>query len=72
MSWSREQVTCLLTEYKKYPCLYVVKSINYKNKDALEKILSELKCLRPNVTIAEIKNKYGALRSNFLVEYRKP
>jgi hypothetical protein len=48
ISWSWEQVTCLLTEHEKYPCLYIVKSINHKNKhapvDALEKSLSELKC----------------------------
>ncbi|XP_031327891.1 uncharacterized protein LOC116176413 isoform X1 [Photinus pyralis] len=75
MSWSREQVTMLIEVYKNHPCLYVVKSPQYKNKHArnaaLTDICSKLEAVKAGVTIADVKNKFAALRQNFLVEYRK-
>ncbi|XP_031331763.1 uncharacterized protein LOC116162167 isoform X3 [Photinus pyralis] len=75
MSWSREQVTMLIEVYKNHPYLYVVKSPQYKNKHArnaaLTDICSKLEAVKAGVTIADVKNKFAALRQNFLVEYRK-
>lgn len=77
MSWSQEQVRTLIELYKKHPCLYAIKSPQYKKKHArnntLEVILNELKCIRPSVTAAEIKsnNIINNLRTNFLAEHRK-
>ncbi|XP_044749767.1 uncharacterized protein LOC123310365 [Coccinella septempunctata] len=75
MSWSRDQVSLLIEEYHKYPCLYAVKSPMYKNEHArntaIEAIEASLKTLRPSVTSQEIKSKFQALKTNFLNEHRK-
>ncbi|XP_044744272.1 uncharacterized protein LOC123306368 [Coccinella septempunctata] len=75
MSWSRDQVSLLIEEYHKYPCLYAVKSPMYKNKHArntaIEAVEASLKTLRPSVTSQEIKSKFQALKTNFLNEHRK-
>lgn len=75
MSWSREQVICLINEYEKHPVLYNTKLATYKNKharsEALQNIIEVLKEIRPSTSANEIKNKFGALRSNFLSEHRK-
>lgn len=75
MSWPREQVSALIEEYKNNPCLYAVKSAQYKNKharqDAWSTICNTLKEIRPTTTISEIKNKVNALRTNFMTEFRK-
>ncbi|XP_044744758.1 uncharacterized protein LOC123306703 [Coccinella septempunctata] len=75
MSWSRDQVSLLIEEYHKYPCLYAVKSPMYRNKHArntaIEAIEASLKTLRPSVTSQEIKSKFQALKTNFMNEHRK-
>ncbi|GLV42910.1 uncharacterized protein CBL_08547 [Carabus blaptoides fortunei] len=75
MSWSREQVQYLIDLYKCKPCLYAVKTVNYKNKHARNaawnEIYTSLKDVRPATTINEIKNKINSLRTNFSAEYRK-
>ncbi|CAG9820734.1 unnamed protein product [Phaedon cochleariae] len=75
MSWSKEQVICLIDEYRKYPCLYAVKSKLYSNKharqEAFEKIESALKSLRSSVTVMEIKVKLAGLRATYISEYKK-
>ncbi|KAL1488265.1 hypothetical protein ABEB36_015219 [Hypothenemus hampei] len=49
----------LIEEYQKYPCLFAVKSREYKNKHARNKALKAIKTVvqevKPDVTIAEIK-----------------
>ncbi|KAF5271851.1 hypothetical protein FQA39_LY07991 [Lamprigera yunnana] len=75
MSWTREQVIIIIDGHRKHPCLYAVKSKNYKNKhartQALEKILKDVRTVKPEVSILEIKNKFNALKTNFMMEHRK-
>ncbi|KAF5281591.1 hypothetical protein FQA39_LY17763 [Lamprigera yunnana] len=75
MSWSREEVICLIEEYRKWPNLYTVKSVNCKNrnlrKTALESIENSLKKSKPNITSTEIQNKFQSLKQNALKEYKK-
>ncbi|KAF5282485.1 hypothetical protein FQR65_LT14294 [Abscondita terminalis] len=75
MSWSREQVSCLIEAYEKHRCLYAVKSKEYKNKHsrtrALEDIQKLLVVIKPNVNVNDIKAKFHGLKTNFLTEYRK-
>ncbi|KAF5284283.1 hypothetical protein FQA39_LY04576 [Lamprigera yunnana] len=75
MSWTREQVIIIIDGYRKHPCLYAVKSKNYKNKhartQALEKILKDVRAVKPEVSILEIKNKFNALKTNFMMEHGK-
>lgn len=75
MSWSHDQVICLIELYKERPCLYQVKSSSYKNKHmrttAYESMVTELKNIRPGTTVAEIKSKINGLRTNFITEHRK-
>ncbi|KAK9744622.1 Alcohol dehydrogenase transcription factor Myb/SANT-like [Popillia japonica] len=75
MSWSHEQVEELIELYKARPCLYAIKTPQYKNRHArtkaLEEIETALKNIRRNTTVAEIKAKINTLRSNFLAEVRK-
>lgn len=75
MSWSHDQVVALIELYREKPCLYNVKSAQYKNKhmraSAYESILNDLKTVRPGTSIQEIKAKVNGLRTNFLTEYRK-
>ncbi|KAF5275625.1 hypothetical protein FQA39_LY06737 [Lamprigera yunnana] len=75
MSWSREEVICLIEEYRKWPNLYKVKSVNYKNrnlrKTALESIENSLKKSNPNIASTEIQNKFQSLKQNALKEYKK-
>lgn len=65
----------LIELYREHPCLYAVKSIEYKNKytrnSALEQIHSELKLIRPCVSLIDIKSKFNNIRTNFLSEHRK-
>ncbi|KAF5303908.1 hypothetical protein FQA39_LY01693 [Lamprigera yunnana] len=74
MSWSREEVICLIEEYRKWPNLYKVKSVNYKNrnlrKTALESIENSLKKSKRNITSTEIQNKFQSLKQN-AKEYKK-
>lgn len=75
MSWSRQQVSRLIELYEQHECLYVIKSRLYHNRvartNALEAIRKQLIQAKPDVTVADIKNKFNALRTNFLNEYRK-
>ncbi|KAF5305392.1 hypothetical protein FQA39_LY09221 [Lamprigera yunnana] len=75
MSWTREQLIIIIDGYRKHPCLYAVKSKNYKNKhartQALEEILKDARTAKPEVSILEIKNKFNALKTNFMMEHRK-
>nr|CAH7768111.1 unnamed protein product [Callosobruchus chinensis] len=75
MSWTREQVTVLLEEYRKWPNLYKIKSVNYKNRnkrrEALEAIYNALKNLKEDVTIGDIQSKFQALKQNARHERRK-
>ncbi|KAF5273663.1 hypothetical protein FQA39_LY07353 [Lamprigera yunnana] len=75
MSWTREPVIIIIDGYRKHPCLYVVKSQNYKNKhartQALEEILKDVRTVKPEVSILENKNKFNALKTNFMTEHRK-
>ncbi|KAF5281185.1 hypothetical protein FQA39_LY17856 [Lamprigera yunnana] len=75
MSWSRKEVICLIEEYRKWPNLYKVKSVNYKNrnlrKTALESIENSLKKSKPNITSTEIQNKFQSLKQNALKKYKK-
>nr|CAH7724336.1 unnamed protein product [Callosobruchus chinensis] len=75
MSWTREQVTVLLEEYRKWPNLYKIKSVNYKNRNklrkALEAIYNALKNLKGDVTIGDIQSKFQALKQNAQRERRK-
>ncbi|KAK9738520.1 Zinc finger, C2H2 type [Popillia japonica] len=62
-------------QYKQQPCLYTVRSKEYRNKHAriraLENIQRALYLLKPDVTVADIKAKFQGLKTNFLTEYRK-
>ncbi|KAK4886283.1 hypothetical protein RN001_002554 [Aquatica leii] len=73
--WSQEQETELINEYQKYPCLYAVKSKDYKNRHArakaLENIQAHLNIYKKDVTASDIKTKFNALKSNFMTEYKK-
>ncbi|XP_031336479.1 uncharacterized protein LOC116165884 [Photinus pyralis] len=75
MSWSQEQVLQLIDLYKARPCLYAVKTTEYKNKHmkltAYQEIEQGLQSLRPKTTTGEIKSKINGLRTNFLTEHRK-
>lgn len=75
MSWSRQEVHLLIQEYQKHPCLYAVKTPAYKNKhariQALNQIHTNLRKLKPEVSINDIKTKFAALKSTFLNEHRK-
>nr|CAH7743079.1 unnamed protein product [Callosobruchus chinensis] len=75
MSWTREQVTVLLEVYRKWPNLYKIKSVNYKNRnkrrEALEAIYNALKNLKGDVTIGDIQSKFQALKQNAQRERRK-
>ncbi|KAF5297596.1 hypothetical protein FQA39_LY12072 [Lamprigera yunnana] len=75
MSWSHEEVICLIEDYRKWLNLYKVKSVNYKNrnlrKTALESIENSLKKSKPNITSTEIQNKFQSLKQNALKEYKK-
>uniref|UniRef100_A0A1Y1MH02 MADF domain-containing protein n=1 Tax=Photinus pyralis TaxID=7054 RepID=A0A1Y1MH02_PHOPY len=75
MSWSNREVRVLIEEVQKYPCLYLVKSANYKNKharnEALASIVKALLPLRPGVCENDIKAKFNGIKSNFFSEHRK-
>ncbi|KAF5297339.1 hypothetical protein FQA39_LY12178 [Lamprigera yunnana] len=75
MSWSHEEVICLIEEYRKWPNFYKVKSVNYKNrnlrKTALESMENSLKKSKPNITSTEIQNKFQSLKQNALKKYKK-
>lgn len=75
MSWNKQEVSLLIEQYQKHPCLYATKNPVYKNKharlDALNKIQRALEEVKPGITINEIKLKFNALKSTFLVEHRK-
>ncbi|KAK9711729.1 DDE superfamily endonuclease [Popillia japonica] len=74
-SFEAIQVEELIELYKARPCLYAIKTPQYKNRHArtkaLEEIETALKNIRRNTTVAEIKAKINTLRSNFLAEVRK-
>ncbi|VEN50461.1 unnamed protein product [Callosobruchus maculatus] len=75
MSWTREQVTVLLEEYRKWPNLYKVKSVNYKNRnkrrEALDSIVDAVKTVKSDVTSADIQSKFQALKQNAQRERKK-
>ncbi|CAH1107762.1 unnamed protein product [Psylliodes chrysocephalus] len=75
MSWTRQEVSILIEEYQKYPCLYQVKDKQYKNKHArmraLVSIKNALTPMKEDVEIPEIKSKFNNLKTNVLQEYRK-
>ncbi|KAL1488119.1 hypothetical protein ABEB36_015077 [Hypothenemus hampei] len=73
--WSHKQIECLIQLYKVNPCLYVPKHSLYKNKNARNKALDEIRTelfkLGLAASIAEIKAKFNNLRTNFLAQHRK-
>lgn len=75
MSWNKIEVTALLEEYRKWPNLYKIKSVNYKNRNlrrtALEAIVNTLKGIKPDVTLQDVQTKFQALKQNATKERRK-
>jgi hypothetical protein len=67
MFWTQKQVSLLIESYEQHPCLYAVKRVAYKNRHArngvLEEIRKQLAKIRPETTVAEIKTKFGNLRT---------
>jgi translation initiation factor IF-3 len=65
----------LIDEYQNHPCLYAVKSPQYKNKHvrqtALERIEYLLIKMKPQIIKNDIKIKWNGIRNNFLNEYKK-
>lgn len=53
MSWSSDQISLLIDEYRKHPVLYFVKHKDYHNKmlrgHALQKVMETLRVIRLNV-----------------------
>ena len=74
MLWNREHVRILINEYKRHPCLYMVKTKQYTNKHAkhlaLPHICGMLQARKPAVTINEIKTKFQGLKTTLLADYR--
>lgn len=75
MSWSREEVTVLMNEYRKFTNLYNIKSPNYKNRNlrrrALDSILTAFKDVKPSVTLQDLQAKFQALKQNASKERKK-
>lgn len=75
MSWTKEQIELLITEYEKYPCLWEIKNPQYHNRAkrtaAISNILVEIKSVRPNTTENEIVKKWTGLRNTYISEHKK-
>ncbi|KAK5648030.1 hypothetical protein RI129_002922 [Pyrocoelia pectoralis] len=75
MSWNREEVLLVIEQYQKWPCLYAVRSKEYKNKHArvkaLEEVFQAVKLVKPSISQTEIKTKFANLKTTFMQEYRK-
>lgn len=61
--------------YRKFPCLWKIKSEEYRNKNkrnqAYEELLKKMKENDSNATIQTVKNKIDALRGTFRKELKK-
>ena len=72
--WSREEIVHLIDLYRQYPCLWNVKSDQYKNRDKrvadLMSIAEELRKTRDGITTGDIKGKIEALRNHHRREMR--
>lgn len=73
--WSRQDILILIESYRKYPCLWNVKSKLYKDRDkraaALSSISEELKRNGVSATINEIKRKLDGIRCQYRREKNK-
>lgn len=73
--WSREAVEILIETYKKHEVLYNSKLPTYMNKhsrkDALESVVREVKKVRSQTTVDDIKKKFMSLRTHYGHEMHK-
>ena len=47
--WNFENTTELITLFEKFPCLYDVRSNDYKNRDAKDKAVAEIAVKGPTI-----------------------
>lgn len=71
--FSRDQTSLLITLYESYPCLYVVASPDYKNKNKRNEAISEITTSIQEITGVsftedEVRKKIHVLRTQFLKE----
>ncbi|KAK4882524.1 hypothetical protein RN001_005843 [Aquatica leii] len=75
MSWNQEEVLLLIEQYQKWPCLYAVRSKEYKNKHArvkaLEDVFQVVKLLKSTISQTDMKTKFANLKTTFMQEFRK-
>nr|XP_017018016.1 uncharacterized protein LOC108071707 isoform X3 [Drosophila kikkawai] len=75
IDWKPEHVTHLLQLLKQHPNIYDQGHIFYLDKKArdesMAKILTPLQAKLPNLTVEDIKVKYGALRSHYVLLSRQ-
>lgn len=73
--WSKGQTLSLINELKKYPCLYSPLDNNFCNKikrnEKLNLIVEEIKKIKVNVTVADIKKKFELFKARSLKRDRK-
>ena len=72
--WTKEETTTLIDALKEFPCLYNVKSGDYKNRslrdDAMKQIWEKVKCLNERMTMEDIRKKINTLKGQFRKEIR--
>ena len=73
--WSRDHTERLIELYRDAPCLWKVKSKEYKDRvvrvQALERINEEMKTIDSSMTIEKIRKKIHTLRNQFRGEIKK-
>lgn len=65
VKWTRNAISTLIEIFKNKPCLYDVKSIEYRNRervrDAQEEMTNTLKKIIPDITGIVISYRYSSL-----------
>lgn len=73
--WTKEAVEVLIEAYKKYDVLYNSKLPGYQNKhsrkDALDRVVIEVRSVRPQTTVDDVKKKFLSLRTHYGHEVQK-
>ena len=75
LQWSKEQTKLIIDMYRQKPCLWNIKSYDYKDRTkravALTTITREMQKKHASVTIADVKKKLETLRNQHRREMRQ-
>ncbi|XP_045132262.1 uncharacterized protein LOC123516724 [Portunus trituberculatus] len=75
VQWSRQDTAWIIDMYRQKPCLWNIKSADYKDRNkrvtALTAITREIEKKYASVTIADIKKKLDCLRNQYRREMRQ-